>query len=147
MNGNQLDKILTTHPETKSNFLGVFARDELPFINKYPSCFIMNTAKRKHAGQHWIAIYFDSNKIANFFDSYGNNPKFFKLDKYLKKYSNGVIFNKKQLQSWSSQNCGYYCLLFLILRSTGYSIIKFVGFFHESSNKNDEMIEKFKNKF
>lgn len=147
MNGIQLQKILETNPQTNQTFLGVFARDELPQINRYPSCFIINTQKRNHPGEHWLAFYIDSNKICDFFDSFGNSPKFFKLEQYIKKYSNGVVYNQKQIQSWKSQNCGFYCLLFLILRSSGYNMENFVGFFYDLSEKNDEIIEKFKNNF
>ena len=147
MNSIQLNKILTTNQSTKSNFKGVFARDELPKIESYPASFILNTEKRSHPGQHWIAFYFDEKKNCNFFDSYGNNPDFFKLKSYITKYSDLLFYNKKVIQGWKSENCGFYCILFLILRSSGYSLEKICDLFHESPNKNDEMIDKFKNKF
>ena len=147
MNSIQLDKILKSNIQTSKIFMGVFARDELPRIEKFPCCFILNTAKRTHPGKHWIALYFDSNKVCNFFDSYGNKPKFFDLDEYIALISNKVVSNNKTIQSWKSHNCGFYCVLFLILRSSGHSMEKFCNLFYDQPDKNDEMIEKYKLNF
>lgn len=147
MNSIQLQKILSDNESTKSTFIGIFARDELPMITKYPTCFILNTAKRSHNGEHWLAFYFDSKKNCNFFDSYGNHPSFFNLTNYIIKYSNNLFYNKKCIQSWVSENCGFYCILFLILRATGYEIDKISDLFYDDPSKNDQMIEKFKKKF
>ena len=53
--------ILSKDEKTKICFKGVFARDQLPKINEYPSCLILNT-HGKGKPEHWLAIYFDSNK-------------------------------------------------------------------------------------
>ena len=78
-----LEEILKIDKDTKKIFLGVFARDELPKRVKYPSCFILNTQPRSQEGEHWLAIYFDHKRNCYFFDSYGNSPKYFGLDKYI----------------------------------------------------------------
>jgi hypothetical protein len=127
--------------------MGVYARDELPKLDSFPCCFVLNTAKRSHPGKHWLAFYYDSKSVCNFFDSFGNDPEFFNLKSYISKNSDAVIWNKKPIQSFQSENCGYYCILFLILRSSGYSMEKFCDLFYDLTFKNDEMIEKFKIKF
>lgn len=147
MNSIQIEKILKSNRQTKNIFLGVFARAELPKINIYPCCFVINTAKRSHPGKHWLAFYYTSNKVCNFFDSYGNNPAFFNLDGFINSTSIKFVSNKKVIQSWKSQNCGYYCILFLILRSSGHSMERFCNLFCDLSENNDKMIEKFKLKF
>ena len=60
-------KCLNKDIKTKQLFLGVFARDELPLIQKYPSCLIFNSKPRSNEGEHWLAIYFDANKRCYFF--------------------------------------------------------------------------------
>lgn len=135
MNTIQLTKILSFNKSTKSSFIGVYARDELPEITKYPCCFIINTAKRSHPGKHWIAFYFDSKKTCNFFDSYGNHPSFFGLMDFIKENSDELVYNLKTIQSFRSQNCGFYCILFLILRTTGYTIDKISDFFFMKPQK------------
>ena len=147
MNSIQLDQILKGNKTTKSSFKGVFARDELPIISSYPSCFVINTAKRNHPGQHWIAIYIERNKTCTFFDSFGNHPSYFKLMRYITNNSNRLIFNRKVIQGLFSQNCGYYCVLFLILKSSGYSMEKISDIFYNIPEKNDQLINKYKTKF
>ena len=126
MNSLQLEQILTKNNQTNKIFIGVYARDELPKLNKFPCCFILNTAKRSHPGKHWLAFYYDSNKVCNFFDSYGNDPKFFNLDDYVNSTSTNIISNKKPIQSWNSENCGYYCILFLNIKIVGSLIGSFL---------------------
>lgn len=147
MNSVQLEIILKKHPKTSTKFIGVYARDELPVLRKFPCCFILNTAKRTHEGKHWLAFYFDTKKRCYFFDSYGNKPDFFNLENYIKKLTNKVIYNKKIIQSWSSQNCGFYCVIFLILKSSNYSMKTITNQFSDICEENDEKINKLKNFF
>ncbi|CAF0861270.1 unnamed protein product [Brachionus calyciflorus] len=125
MNSIQLEKILESNPQTNKTFIGIYARNELPIIKSYPCCFILNTTDRSHEGMHWLAIYYDKHKTCNFFDSYGNSQSNFGLNDYIDKYSNGSIYKKTKIQSVNSDFCGYYFLLFLILRCNGNSIEKF----------------------
>jgi hypothetical protein len=80
-----IDEILSNETITNKIFLGVFARDELPFQPPYPSCLIFNTAPREHSGQHWFALYYDQNGKCNFFDPYGMPAVNFNMTSYLKK--------------------------------------------------------------
>ena len=147
MNSVQIEKILKSNLQTRNIFLGVFARDELPKLDRFPCCFVINTAKRSHPGKHWLSFYYDKNKVCNFFDSYGNEPSFFNLDKYIYKTSKKLVSNNKAIQSWKSENCGYYCILFIILRSSGHSMKQFCNLFDENRDKNDQMIERYKFRF
>jgi len=147
MNSIQIQKILESNPQTNKSFIRVYARNELPISTSYPCCFILNTADRSHEGMHWLAFYYDAQKTCNFFDSYGNSPNYFGLDDYIDKYSNGLIYNKKKIQSVNSDYCGYYCVLFLILRCNGYTMEKFCNFFYNDSIKNDRMIKNLKTSF
>ena len=40
-----------------NNFLGVYARDEMPCIYKCPPSVIINTDSRQLAGKHWVAVF------------------------------------------------------------------------------------------
>ena len=61
----------------------VVARDELPTQVVYPSCYIINTKPRTHSGEHWLAVYYDPEGNADFFDSYGQHPSYFHLKTFL----------------------------------------------------------------
>ena len=98
---------------TKPIYGGVCARDELPAHVRYPSLFVLNTKPRNHNGEHWLAIYYDKNGHADFFDSYGHDPAYFQLKTYLQQTSTTYSYNKKCIQGLSSF-CGYYCILYLL---------------------------------
>ena len=115
MNSLQIQKILSKF----KNFLGIYARDELPYKVKYPSFFIFNTDNRSEPGEHWLAIFIDENKNAEFFDSYGNHPRYFRLEKYLDKIGRSWTYNDKIIQDYFSQLCGHYCIYFIIQKLKG----------------------------
>jgi hypothetical protein len=66
---------LISDPYAKRYFLGVFPRDKVPRITKYPSSLIVNTDKQGERGEHWLAIYVDKYKNCEFFDSFGLSEK------------------------------------------------------------------------
>ena len=117
-------------------------RDQLPVIIKYPACLIFNNQTSNQQGEHWIALYFNKKKHAEFFDSFGNSPTYYKLNKYLKKSStNKPSFSQLTIQSNDSTFCGYYCVLFLLFKARGYSLTKFLSFFKDNVS-NEKLLKK-----
>ena len=146
MNTIQLDKIMKKHYFTKKIYIGTFAIDKLPKEVKYPSCLIVNNQKSTQPGEHWVAIYFGKNKNAEFFDSFGNSPITFGLDKFIKKNSTKMTFNKTKLQSNFSLFCGYYCVLYLIYKCKRFSLNYFLNFFDKPID-NDRIFVKLIKKY
>ena len=130
----------TLHKDTLLSkiFMGVFARDELPISVSYPSCFIINNKPKNHPGEHWLAFYYDSNKVCYFFDSYGNNPEFYSLTSYIMNTSSSWYYNKKRLQG-DSNYCGLYSMLYLTFISRN-KIKLFYDFFNENFQNNDKKL-------
>lgn len=125
LNTLQLERILKKDKYTKNIFLGVFSRDYIPKNVKYPCCFIINTDPSTKPGEHWLAFYYDKKGFCYFFDSYGLHPKFYNLHTYLTKTSRGWTYNTKRLQSLNSKACGFYCFIYLLLKSRNIEITKF----------------------
>lgn len=140
LNNIQISKILEKDTYTKNIFLGVFSIDSLP-VPLYPSCFVINTATSYEEGEHWLAIYYGKNRTATFFDSYGNHPEKFCLEHYMDRTAIKWNFNKKQLQSFESNICGYYCVLFLKMKSRSVELDEFLNLFTNDSKKNDMIIK------
>jgi hypothetical protein len=140
LNTLQIINILKNYKSTKNLFIGVFPRDRLPQKLKYPSCFIINTDKSSQPGKHWLALYYNGKKEAEFFDSYGNSPEFYNLQNYLSKTSIKWTFNKIQVQSLTSKYCGHYCCLYLLYKSKSLSLEEFLSKFTKSTLKNDLII-------
>jgi hypothetical protein len=139
MDEQTIRNILSKDKYTKDIFVNVFARDELPNKIKYPSCIVLNTKPRNHSGEHWLCIYYDEHGIAYFFDSYGKHPSYFNLESYLDNTSIRYIYNTRKIQGKSSY-CGYYCLLFLLLKSRN-ELAKFFAYFNENTDINDKKVK------
>ena len=105
------------------NYLGVFARDQIPTrISALPACYIINTHPSSAPGEHWLAV-FHFHTHTEFFDSYGLPAVYYSLS-FPTLHSNSV-----QLQSNYSRACGYYCIAFLFARARGFSLADFVRAF------------------
>ena len=113
----------------KRYFKGVFARDNIPVIITYPCSLILNTDPSTRPGEHWLALFFNSKKEAEFFDSFGNDAQEFGLGKYIKRFSIKIVSNNVQLQSFDSNACGYYCLYFILLKSRGFTLTEIISLF------------------
>jgi hypothetical protein len=131
---------------SKDNFLGVFPINKKPKIKTYPSSLVLNNQKHNEIGQHWIAIYFLNKNKCEFFDSFGNHPDFYKITKYLQKYSKNICYLNYPLQHIESTYCGYYCLYFIMLRSRKINFHNIVKLFKKNNQKdNDNKIKNLLN--
>ena len=119
----------------------VLARDELPNKVIYPSCLIINTKPRSHQGEHWLAMYFDKNGHADFFDSYGQHPDKYGLKSFLETTSKDWSYNNKRIQGFSTY-CGHYCLMYLFFRIRDKSNI-FFSIFNNNFLNNDKKVKSF----
>jgi len=126
----EIDKILRADLYCKSGFLGVFPRDKIPLIKFYPACFVLNTDPSYKIGEHWLGIYFDNNRKCFFFDSFGNPPEYFNLDRYLSRFSMEIEYNYDQIQGFFSNTCGHYTIFFILLFSRGLSLKDVVSCFN-----------------
>ena len=142
MNSFEIDNIINFYKYAKKNFIGVFARDQLPNKIKFPSSFIINTEKSTEPGEHWLAVYYDKNGTCDFFDPLGFSPKYYKIDDYLKDTSRKYFYNTQQMQGIFSKFCGHYCILFILVKSRNYNLIFFLSLFTNNTNFNDNIIKK-----
>ncbi len=79
-------------------FLGVLPCDYLlkTPLNNLPAMVIFNTDPSTEPGQHWVAIYINSDGVSCFFDSFGGAPK----DPHFRRTS--MIFKKTILYVWNT---------------------------------------------
>lgn len=139
---NDITKELSKDIYSRLSFIGVFPRDRLPDIYKYPCSFVLNTHPSSKIGEHWIAFYFNQEKKCDFFDSFGLPPSYYNLEKYINKFSFSFNYNKIQLQNFFSSSCGYYCIFFILLRCRHFSLKDIVEIFSKSDfSLNDFRVE------
>ena len=68
-----------------SSFRGVFASDELPICALTSSLYVCNTDPSTKGGEHWIVIYFDEKRRAEYFDSFGMHPTVSEFEEFMTK--------------------------------------------------------------
>ena len=124
--------ILVNHDRTLSRtFQGVLAYDEIPnSVSSYPASYIINTDSKNERGEHWVAVYFETQAKAEIFDSYGLHP-YGQIYLFAKRNASRVFYNKLWLQSPMSDVCGVYCIYFLYWRAHGRSLGAILNDFHE----------------
>ena len=105
-------------------WLGVFARNKLPDVNKQrrPFALVLNTDPWSKPRQHWLALFGPKEGPIEIFDSFGLNPFSYGLSYFVPTYS--LI----QLQSSFFALCGHYCIFFLNQRSNSHVLITINSF-------------------
>ena len=102
-----------------------------------PVCFISNIH------EHWFAINVTQTSI-EIFDSLGPKSKLFTNDFLVEFLCNNLINRKlitiRQLQSYSSSLCGYFCLVILKLRTLNSSCANIENLFSTKLTENDSII-------
>lgn len=148
MNSYEISTILKSDELTKTLFKGVYAADQIPTVTTYPSAFVVNTDPRYRGGQHWVSIYFDGVKKGEFFDSYGNKPMHYSqyFVDCLQENSISYISNKVGLQSYSSNVCGFYCILYIYCKSRQMKMSEIVQMFTSDKLYNDWTVTNFVNR-
>ena len=120
LNTLQLSWALRKHAQTDSQFVGVFARDEIPLIiDQIPAIIIANTDPSTKSGSHWILFYFDNNGNVEYFNSLGKtlthyHKDFLKFIKNTCNYYSRVV--KNRIQPVNTTLCGHYCLYYAYSR-------------------------------
>lgn len=124
------------------NFIGVFSIDRLPrnLPARRPLLAVCNTEVHDHPGEHWIALYIDTQ--GEYFDSFGEKPaKTFEA--YMDKYCNSFTVNEHQLQSVTSGFCGHYTVYYCLMKMLDYSMDDIVKTFSNDTALNDIIVHNF----
>ena len=117
------DRLKTKHSHV--DFLGVFPFDYFPLDRFIPDhttnssprtalCAIVNTDPSTEPGSHWVAFFSGDLGSLEFFDSYAMHPSAYE---FCIPSRTKLCTGNTCLQSLTSNVCGYYCLLYLYLRS------------------------------
>lgn len=82
--------------------------------------------------------------MAYFFDSYGEMPNTL-IKKYLSSNFNRVYFNSRKFQSYFSNVCGHYVLVFIYLMSKGFDFEFLMQLLNRTNNPDEFVYEFVKN--
>ena len=107
-------------------------------IKKKPIGIVINLDFSTEPGSHWVALHVNEQNEAIYFDSFG----FINLNEYFLSFLkrnkiNRIIFNKYQIQSFSSDVCGAHCIIFLKMICNGFSFNEILRQFSSNREIND----------
>jgi hypothetical protein len=139
MDTREIERFLAADSTCRQVFQGVYSSDTLP---PNPKLLVCNTDPSTKPGQHWIAIHVDTTGRGEYFDSFGRAPdKHFEA--YMNKHCTRWTFNTRQLQSFISSFCGYYCCMFCMLRCRRVNMGRIVAMFTTDTAFNDTIAHRF----
>ncbi len=95
------------------------------------------------AGVHWFVVYRRGEEIYEIFDSLGTTADF--VRKVLRRKGH-CEFNESALQSTKSDNCGEFCVYYIVERFFNYDLSYaelLLSAFHGNPEKNEEEVSNF----
>lgn len=138
-----LRAILSRDKRTASAFRGVFASDELPNCAPTSALYVCNTDPSTKGGEHWIVIYFDGKRRAEYFDSFGMQPTVAEFEEFMARNSVVWTRNNVTVQDVLSDACGYHCVFFAVHRCVGFNMNAVVGMYTKNLTFNDVIVKRF----
>lgn len=123
--------------EAYPQFLGVYARDEIPIKVSGPTGLIVNTDNRSNPGAHWVAIYVNIKGEGELFDSLASQDVLTSFKEWMETNTTSFLFPLIPIQSSISKLCGVYCIAFLALRFENWSFSNIINCFAHNPLKND----------
>ncbi len=140
---NEIMDILKNDQCLKPYFKGVFPSNMMPTVKSLPLGFIVNVDMSSQPGSHWLSIFINRSGFGIFFDSFGQHPRVYKMDKYMTEQCTSWDFNNRQYQHLTSTACGYYSMFVQILMCHGYVIDDIVKCFTIKYQENDIFVNDF----
>lgn len=138
MNTDEINRILHSHPATKTIFKGTFPANKLPKPKpKKPFAVVINYDNDSLPGSHWVCIYADK-KSVHFHDSYGITPCRIEIPAFIDPDDYTVTL--KQLQNKRSSVCGHHVISFIICRALGQSNEVYLSHFGDDTKHNDRIV-------
>ena len=125
----------------KLPLIGVCQRNHLheyPHVNN--GFYIINTEpSTSGSGRHWACLYLNK-QTSFYFCSFGAPPAT-DVIKYVQKYSKKFKNNNLIIQNLKSDNCGYFCIAFMLFVNNGYDYLEFINAFDDDTIRNDAVLE------
>ena len=120
MFGWQLQEALMKEPSAAKALVGVYTREEpWPLPLQFPAAYLINTAHSRTAEEHWVGVFLEDSRHAEYFDSYGTAP----LESINRRLPGmgyrDVLYSTKMLQGPFSRACGVSAFYFLAMRRRG----------------------------
>ena len=126
--------------------IGIYMKDQLPSRVRNGNYIINLDSSNggKNKGTHWTALVIH-NKDALFFDPFGATPSI-EIRQFVKRRKGVHLgFNNWVIQDLISENCGYFCLSFLmnIQPNSLYETANdYINQYEDDTKKNDDILRR-----
>lgn len=147
-----MDKTITTNfdLEILTNALGIKTwigmRDQFNshILSQY-NFFIINVQPNYMSGLHWCALHKkrqpDGKIKCIFFCPFGSNPMN-EVTNACKKSNSKLFFSNNIYQHFKSNNCGFFCVAFLLSMAKNISFQTFSKIFSTEEKRNDRIVKR-----
>ncbi len=141
MNEVELVHILSTLDRSKTDFVGVYAADELSTVDvdALPAFLIANTSNRNKVGTHWICIWIPERGPCEYFDSTGREADW-NFVHFMTDYTDSYLCLQDRIQNYGTETCGLFCLDYVSARTRGLSFTDYVKEFDVGNLNGNENI-------
>lgn len=130
-----------------NGFVGTFPCNKIPVAAFRPAFYVINTARWEHtnetsrviSGKHWVALMLKEGGSCEYFDSYGMAPNQVDIVMFVSTNCTKTFkYNTQMVQDPNSRVCGVYCIDYILARSAGTKLEKYLGSFTSNHKLNDE---------
>lgn len=125
------------------NFIGCFPCDIQPNVSKLKTfAVVFNESKHDEAGSHFVCVYASESRIF-YFDSMGLALENDHIKLFVYSCQRPVTLIARQIQSFESNFCGFFCLCFLLYMSKNLPPDNFFKCFSSELKLNDKIVLDF----
>jgi len=132
------------HPTLRRYHIGTYPLDALANLTVAgrPRHLIYNMSpSNRPPGTHWISIWLTRDLKAEVVDSLGRRPLSTEVLGFVRRHSASAVFCDQQIQDWTSNVCGLYCLSHGLARARGRSLESWLAQYTERLTDNDERVQ------
>lgn len=119
-------------------FLGVYSSNNAVKLKRKGECLIINFDKEGESGSHFISLYMKSSKHCLYFDSLNLPIIPIEIYEYLSDRTFQITNSSKNIQSFESTYCGFYCMLFIICNKISFKYWETISDKFKSRCKNND---------
>ena len=132
------------HPTLRRYHIGTFPLDALASltVGGRPRHLIYNESpSTRPPGSHWVSVWLTKDFKAEIVNSLGRQPLAPEVLSFVRRHSASAKYSDRQIQSWTSNVCGLYCLSHGLARARGQSLDSWMKQFTERLADNDDLVQ------
>ena len=135
-------------------YRGTFSCDDLINVETRPgmNTCIVNLSRLGETGSHFTAVSINipstGEPECSYFDSFGIECGNDYIKSYIRSFSHSYSYSTVQLQPYTSQHCGLYCLAYVITCEMGKDMLYFLEHFNSTDiHANDRIVTNYINHY